>query len=616
MFDNISLNKSQKKDLTKILISTFLLLFIYFTDFSKNINLLLYLIAYIIVGFDILRNAFYNILGGRVFDENFLMSIATIGAFLLGEYAEGVFVMLFYQVGELFESIAVMNSRESIASLLEYAPDEARVIRDGKEEIVFPEDVEIGERILVYSGEKIPVDGIVKKGNSSLNMAFLTGESLPVDVKRGDKVHSGSINTQGVLEIEVTTDYEDSTITQILELIEESSEKKSVLENFITRFARYYTPIVVISALVLAVLPSLFTGMWTTWVRRALIFLVVSCPCALVISVPLSFFGGIGKASRQGILVKGSNYLEMLSLVDTVVLDKTGTLTEGSFEVVEENTYGEDESWKSIAGALESFSNHPIAVSIVNKYGDGKKDDIENVEEIQGGGLKGDYKGEKIFIGNKRLMNENNIEVIEPKTLGTVAYFAMNNKLIGSIVIADVIKEDSKYALESLKEEGVSRLVLLTGDKVEVAKDVAKKLNIDEVHGELLPKDKVEEFENILKSQSTEDERVAFVGDGINDAPVLRRADVGVAMGALGSDAAIESADLVLMDDKLSKLAIAMKIAKKTVKIARQNIGLAIGVKIIVLILSVFGKATMWMAIFADVGVMMIAVLNSLRTMK
>lgn len=615
LFKYSSLNKLQKRDLAKIVLSSVILIVLQLTNFPSEVDLVFYLIAYFVVGFEVLQSAVHGIRGGQVFDENFLMAIATIGAFLLGEYTEGVFVMLFYQLGELFESMAVANSRKSIASLLEYAPDEARVLRDGKEEIVFPEEVEIGERILVYSGEKIPLDGIVKKGSSALNMAFLTGESLPVDVEEGDEVHSGSINSHGVLEIEVMTDYEDSTISKILELIEESSDKKSVMENFITRFARYYTPIVVISALFLAVIPSLITGTWATWVKRALIFLVVSCPCALVISVPLSFFGGIGRASRSGILVKGSNYLEMLSMVDTVVFDKTGTLTEGVFEIVEENEFKDKYNWKEIAGAIESYSNHPIAQSIVESYGDVLRNEIDNVEEIHGGGLVGEYNGKKVAVGNERLMRENNIEIVIPETLGTVSYIGIDGELVASLVIADVIKEDARIGLKNLKEEGVSNLVLLTGDRKDVGEDVGRELGIDEIHSELLPEDKVSKFEKILE-RSTEKNRVAFVGDGINDAPVLRRSDVGVAMGALGSDAAIEASDIVLMDDKLSNLSLAMKIAKKTVAIAKQNIVLAIGVKVGVLILSVFGLATMWLAIFADVGVMFIAVLNSLRAMR
>ena len=615
MFKYSSLNKLQKRDLAKIVLSSVILIVLQLTNFPSEVDLVFYLIAYFVVGFEVLQSAVHGIRGGQVFDENFLMAIATIGAFLLGEYTEGVFVMLFYQLGDLFESMAVANSRKSIASLLEYAPDEARVLRDGKEEIVFPEEVEIGERILVYSGEKIPLDGIVKKGSSALNMAFLTGESLPVDVEEGDEVHSGSINSHGVLEIEAMTDYEDSTISKILELIEESSDKKSVMENFITRFARYYTPIVVISALFLAVIPSLITGTWATWVKRALIFLVVSCPCALVISVPLSFFGGIGRASRSGILVKGSNYLEMLSMVDTVVFDKTGTLTEGVFEIVEENEFKDKYNWKEIAGAIESYSNHPIAQSIVESYGDVLRNEIDNVEEIHGGGLVGEYNGKKVAVGNERLMRENNIEIVIPETLGTVSYIGIDGELVASLVIADVIKEDARIGLKNLKEEGVSNLVLLTGDRKDVGEDVGRELGIDEIHSELLPEDKVSKFEKILE-RSTEKNRVAFVGDGINDAPVLRRSDVGVAMGALGSDAAIEASDIVLMDDKLSNLSLAMKIAKKTVAIAKQNIVLAIGVKVGVLILSVFGLATMWLAIFADVGVMFIAVLNSLRAMR
>lgn len=615
MFSNLNLSKSQREDLIKISLSTILLILASFLKINFYIKFTLFIVSYLIVGGEVLISALYNIRYGQVFDENFLMGIATIGALALGEYAEAVFVMLFYSVGELFESIAVGKSRKSIQSLLEYAPEEARVLRNGEEEILDPEEVSIGEILLVYAGEKIPLDGKVIEGKSTLNMAFLTGESVPVDVEVGDIVHSGSININGVLKIEVTSEFEDSTISKILELIEESTEKKSVLENFITRFARYYTPAVVFAALALAFLPPIVLGGgYSKWIERSLIFLVVSCPCALVVSVPLTFFGGIGRASNNGILIKGSNYLEALAMVDTFVFDKTGTLTEGSFEITEEISFS-DGNWREIAGALESFSNHPIADSVVNSFGSSLSGEISNVEEIHGMGLIGEYKEQQVAAGNDKLLKKLGIEPIETTTIGTKVNVIIDGKLLGILIISDKIKEDSKVALEKIKEKGVSQLILLTGDKKEVAQHVASQLVIDKVSYELLPDDKVKHFEEILK-QKEKDKTVAFVGDGINDAPALVRSDVGIAMGALGSDAAIEAADIILMDDKISKIPLAIDIAKKTVGIARQNVILALGVKFGIMILGVFGIATMWMAIFGDVGVLVLAVLNSIRTMK
>ena len=615
MFSNISLTKNQKEDLIKIISATFLLILAVVLDVNFYIKLTLFLMSYFIVGGEVLLTALHNIRHGQVFDENFLMGIATIGALALGEYAEAVFVMLFYAVGELFESIAVGRSRKSIQTLLEYAPEEARVMRNGEEEIVDPEEVSKGEWILVYAGEKIPLDGIILDGKSALNMAFLTGESAPVDVNVGDTVHSGSINISGVLKIEVTNEFEDSTISKILELIEESTEKKSVLENFITRFARYYTPGVVLAALALAFLPPLIVGGgFSKWIERALIFLVVSCPCALVVSVPLTFFGGIGRASKNGILVKGSNYLEALSMVDTFVFDKTGTLTEGSFEITEIISYS-GENWKELAGSLESYSNHPIADSIMNSFGSEFSKDMTDVEEIHGMGLVGKYNGKTIAAGNDKLMEKFGLDPIDVKTIGTKVNVIIDEKLAGIFIISDKIKDESKIALENIKRKGVSELILLTGDKKEVAQDVASKLGIDKVKYELLPDEKVLHFEEILK-QKEKNRMVAYVGDGINDAPVLVRSDVGIAMGALGSDAAIEAADIILMDDEVFKIPLAIDIAKKTVRIARQNVILALGVKFGIMILGVFGIATMWMAIFGDVGVMVLAVLNSIRTMK
>lgn len=615
MLSNIILSKYQKRELAKIIFSSLLLIIAFLTNTSKEVEFALYMISYIVVGFGVLQTALFNIKEGQVFDENFLMAIATIGALLLGEYAEAVFVMLFYRVGELFESIAVGRSRQSIQSLLEYAPEEARVIRE-IEELVDPDEVEVGEVILVYSGEKIPLDGIVLEGSSSLNMAFLTGESLPIDVEKNSEVHSGSINLSGVLKIQVTKEFEDSTVSKILELIENSSQKKSVLENFITRFARYYTPIVVIAALLLGVIPPLlFNGVWSVWVERALIFLVVSCPCALVISIPLTFFGGIGKASKNGILIKGSNFLEALSMVDTVVFDKTGTLTEGVFQISKETSFS-NLNWKEIAGSLENYSNHPIAESIVKTYGNKLSKEITNIEEIHGMGLHGKLNGKIIGAGNEKLLKKFNIETEKIDSIGTLVYVFMEDKVLGVLEISDVIKEEIRNkGLSILKDSGIKNLVLLTGDKKEVGEYVGKKLQIDTVYSELLPEDKVTIFEKILASKS-KNEMVAFVGDGINDAPVLTRSDVGIAMGALGSDAAIEAADIVLMDDKISKISLAKTISKNTVKIAKQNIVLALGVKFLVLGLSVFGLASMWMAIFADVGVMVLAVINSMRTLR
>lgn len=615
MLSNIILSKYQKRELAKIIFSSLLLIIAFLTNTSKEVEFALYMISYIVVGFGVLQTALFNIKEGQVFDENFLMAIATIGALLLGEYAEAVFVMLFYRVGELFESIAVGRSRQSIQSLLEYAPEEARVIRE-IEELVDPDEVEVGEIILVYSGEKIPLDGIVLEGSSSLNMAFLTGESLPIDVEKNSEVHSGSINLSGVLKIQVTKEFEDSTVSKILELIENSSQKKSVLENFITRFARYYTPIVVIAALLLGVIPPLlFNGVWSVWVERALIFLVVSCPCALVISIPLTFFGGIGKASKNGILIKGSNFLEALSMVDTVVFDKTGTLTEGVFQISKETSFS-NLNWKEIAGSLENYSNHPIAESIVKTYGNKLSKEITNIEEIHGMGLHGKLNGKIIGAGNEKLLKKFNIETKKIDSIGTLVYVFMEDKVLGVLEISDVIKEEIRNkGLSILKDSGIKNLVLLTGDKKEVGEYVGKKIQIDTVYSELLPEDKVTIFEKILASKS-KNEMVAFVGDGINDAPVLTRSDVGIAMGALGSDAAIEAADIVLMDDKISKISLAKTISKNTVKIAKQNIVLALGVKFLVLGLSVFGLASMWMAIFADVGVMVLAVINSMRTLR
>lgn len=616
MFDKFKdLSKKQKRDLKKLFLAAGLLILGVVFKGYKYFSLGALLIAYLIAGLDVLKLSAYNIKNGQVFDENFLMSIATLGAIGLGDYSEAVFVMIFYKTGEFFEDLAVGKSRKSIQSLLEYAPDEVRVLRDGEEEIVDPDEVEIGEIISVLPGEKIALDGEVTNGSSSLNLAFLTGESLPVDVEIGDQVHSGAINLSGHLEIKVSKTFDDSTVSKILELIEESSEKKSVLENFINRFSRYYTPIVVFSALFLGlVFPLIIGDAFGPWIKRALIFLVVSCPCALVLSVPLAFFAGVGKASREGILVKGSNYLEALARVETMVFDKTGTLTEGNFSIIEENSYSDDFDFKILAGSLESYSNHPIADSIRLKYGSDLKDEISDVKEVHGKGLVGTYKDKVLAVGNEKLLADYNIEAPETKNIGTKVYVAYDGKLLGSLVIADVIKDHSKEALSSLKDEGIKSLVLLTGDKDEVADQVGNYLGIDKIYSQLLPDDKLKILEDLLDKEGKS--MVAFVGDGINDAPSIVRADVGIAMGALGTDAAIEAADIVLMDDNLNKLPRAIKIARQTLGTARFNVIFSLAVKILVLILSVFGLATMWMAIFADVGVMLIAVLNSMRLMK
>lgn len=601
----------------RIAISSLILIIAGVLNLDSKIELFLYILAYLIVGHDVLTTAIYNIRDGEVFDENFLMSIATIGAFFLREYNEAVFVMLFYKVGEIFESIAVGRSRRSIQSLLDIQPEEATVLRDNIEEIVDPEDVEIGEIIIVKPGERIPLDGLVISGESSINNAFLTGESMPVDVHVGDEIYSGGININGLLKIKVTSSFEDSTVSKILELIENSASKKSVIENFITRFARIYTPAVVGAAALLALVPPLlFGGIWAVWIKRALIFLVVSCPCALVISAPLSFFGGIGKASKQGILVKGSNYLEKMSMVKDIVFDKTGTLTKGNFEVAEKISLSDNWDWLDLAVQLESYSNHPIAKSISTTLKIHENaDEFTNIEEIHGRGMKGQVGGKLVLVGNSKLLEENGVIYVPDNSYYSKIYVAVENEHVGTVLLADTIKPNAKEALSELKTAGIRNTILLTGDKDEVAKAVGEELGIDIIHSELLPKDKVDKFEEIL-SHKAAGEMVAYVGDGINDAPVLMRSDVGIAMGALGSDAAIEAADIILMDDNLMKLPEAVSISKFTMKIVRQNITFALFVKFFVLGLSVFGLANMWMAVFADVGVTVIAVINSMRTLR
>lgn len=583
------------------------------------LNIALYLISYIIVGGDIVKRAVRNIFKGKVFDENFLMSIATIGAMLIGEYPEGIAVMLFYQVGELFQSYAVDKSRRSIADAMDIRPDYANVKRGDEVIKVDPDEVQIGDIIVIKPGERVPLDGKVIEGNSMVDTSALTGESVPREVEVGHEILSGCINVNGVITAEVTKEYGESTVSKILDLVENASSKKSQSEQFITKFARYYTPIVVIIAVFLAIIPPLVIdgATFSDWIYRALTFLVVSCPCALVVSIPLSFFGGIGGASRKGILVKGSNYLEALAEAEIIVFDKTGTLTKGVFNVQEVHPEGvSKEELLELTAYAESYSNHPISNSLKQAYG--KEIDngrISNVEEVSGHGVIATVDGKKVSAGNIKLMKKLNIPCYEGEVVGTVVHVGIDDKYAGYIVIADEAKEDSARAIMELKEAKIKQTVMLTGDTKNVASKVAKQLGLDKVYSELLPGDKVEKVEELLAQKSAKG-KLAFVGDGINDAPVLARADIGIAMGGLGSDAAIEAADVVIMTDEPSKIATAIKVSKKTLRIARQNTVFSIGIKIIVLILSAFGIATMWAAIFADVGVTIIAVLNAFRALN
>ncbi|MBQ8404107.1 MAG: cadmium-translocating P-type ATPase [Clostridia bacterium] len=604
----------QKKTLARIITAAVLWVAAMFVPAEGLLALAVFLVPYIIIGYDVLWGAFRNILRGQVFDEKFLMAIATIGAFVISEYKEACAVMLFYQVGEFFQSVAVGKSRKNIAALMDICPDFATVLREGGEETVSPDEVAIGETIIVRPGEKIPLDGAIVKGNTSVNTSALTGESVPQDKTVGEKVISGSINLTGAIEIRTESAYEDSTVAKILELVENSSEKKARVENFITRFARWYTPCVVIGAVLLAVVPSLITGEWAKWINRALVFLVVSCPCALVVSVPLSFFGGIGGASREGVLIKGANYLEALAGVDTVVFDKTGTLTKGSFAVNAIHASGiGSEEFLAVAAVAESFSAHPVAQSIVAAYkGEIDKKRAGEVKEIAGMGLEATVDGTKYYLGNMALMQKVGAKAEKCELTGTVVHIAKEGTYLGHIVINDEIKEESAGAIKALKALGIKKTVMLTGDGESVAKNVGAQIGIDEVRAGLLPANKVEEVEKLLAGGA----HLAFVGDGINDAPVLSRADVGIAMGALGSDAAIESADIVLMDDNPAKIALAIKTARKTMRIVRQNIVFALGVKGIILILGAVGIANMWLAVFGDVGVMVIAILNAMRAMR
>lgn len=577
-----------------------------------------FLVCYVVIGWDIVWKAVTNILHGQVFDENFLMTIATIGALILGEHSEGVAVMLFYQVGEWFQSYAVSKSRKSIASLMDIRPDYANVERNGKLEQVDPDEVNIGDTIVVKPGERVPLDGEIIKGTSALDTSALTGESMPRDVEPGMEVISGCINQTGILTIKTTKKYGESTVAKILDLVENASDKKGKTENFISRFARYYTPIVVFAAIALAILPPLVNGQsFSVWIYRALTFLVISCPCALVISIPLSFFGGIGGASKIGVLVKGSNYLESLAHTEVVVFDKTGTLTKGSFAVSQIKSVDmKEEQLLELAAYAEDYSNHPISQSIQKAYG--KKIDnrrISDVQEIAGHGVRAVIDGKTVLAGNVKLMNRENISYTPSDAIGTVIYLACNGKYAGYIVIEDEIKIDAPAAIKALKAVGVRKTVMLTGDADAVGKKVAQKLGLDQAYTELLPADKVDRVETMLK-QTSEKGKLVFVGDGINDAPVLARADVGIAMGGLGSDAAIEAADVVLMTDEPSKISAVVRIARKTIRIANENIVFALGVKLLVLVLGATGYANMWAAVFADVGVSVIAILNAIRAMR
>ena len=622
------MSKKQKNVLCRIIVSLILLVAVSILDALVDlpwiVQLALYMVPYLVIGYDILKKAGKGILNRQVFDENFLMAVATIGAVCLGEYKEGAAVMLFYQIGELFQSVAVGKSRKNIAALMDIRPDYANQMVDGKLEKVDPDDVEIGSEIIINPGEKVPIDGVIVEGNTTLNTSALTGESVPRDAICGDEIISGCINMSGMIKVKTTKEFGDSTVSKILDLVENSAMKKSRSENFITKFARYYTPAVCYSALALAILPPVvrllmgISPMWGEWIIRALTFLVISCPCALVISIPLSFFGGIGCASSNGILVKGSNYLEALSATKYIVFDKTGTLTKGVFEV--SATYPENgftrEDLLRFAAYAESSSSHPISVSLKKAYG--KELDLEkisSIEEIAGHGVCAQVDGKKVFVGNMRLMQREQVQVLTEHKEGTVCYVAIDGVYGGCIVISDVIKPNAKEAIRGLKASGIKKTIMLTGDAKETALRVASEIGMDEVHSELLPADKVSQVERLLDEKS-EKENLAFVGDGINDAPVLSRADIGIAMGAMGSDAAIEAADVVLMDDDPNKIALAMKISVRTLRIVHQNIIFALAIKAICLILGAIGIANMWVAIFADVGVMVLAVLNATRALK
>lgn len=619
------MTKKQKKMLYRIIV-TFLLFAVLMVcehtgrmdGWNKIVLFVIYLVPYLVIGYDIVYKAARNISHGQVFDENFLMMIATFGAFGVGEYSEAVAVMLFYQVGELFQGYAVGKSRQSISDMMDICPEYANIEEDGVLKQVDPDDVEVGSIIVVKPGERIPLDGIVVEGESLIDTAALTGESVPRSAKAGDEIISGCVNGSGILKVKTTKEFDDSTVAKILELVENASSKKAKVENFITRFAKYYTPVVTIGAVILAILPPLILGGgWAEWIQRACIFLVISCPCALVISVPLGFFGGIGAASKIGVLVKGSNYLEAVAEMTTIVFDKTGTLTKGEFKVTDVITEnGSKEELIELAALGEGYSNHPIANSIREAYG--KELDLNrvtNTEEIAGHGIKAVIDGKTVLLGNEKLMKSESIFYTPCKSMGTVVYVACNGVFEGAVVISDTIKDGAKEAIHDMKQVGVRHTVMLTGDRKEAAETVAQTLGIDEVHAELLPGGKVEQVEALLKAEK-EKERLAFVGDGINDAPVLTRADIGIAMGSMGSDAAIEAADIVLMDDDVTKIASVVRIARKTLRIVKQNIVFALAIKALVLILGALGMANMWEAVFADVGVSVIAILNSMRTLN
>lgn len=619
VYGKATIKKAKFTVKSTLIIGAVLYLFAVIGDFQGTLGLILFGASYLLIGGEVVLTAIKNIAKGQVFDENFLMTVATIGAFTINQYPEAVAVMLFYEIGETIQGYAVNKSRSSISSLMDIRADYANLIINGKEKKVSPETVKVEDVILVKPGEKVPLDGVVIEGESFIDTSVLTGESVPRKIVPNDEILSGGINTSGLLKVKVTKKFGESTVSRILEMVENAASKKADTEKFITKFAKVYTPIVVVLAILIAVIPSIFIkdALFSTWLYRALVFLVVSCPCALVVSVPLGFFAGIGGASKKGVLVKGSNYLELLKDLETVVFDKTGTLTEGVFSVTEINTNGIDkEKLIEVAAMAESFSNHPIAISIIKEYGkEIDKEVIKDYKEILGRGIKAVINNEEVLVGNSKLMNEFNILYNEVDSIGTVVYCAINGEFKGSIVISDKIKENAAEALINLKKAGVKKTVMLTGDNKKTAYKVGEKINIDEVHSELLPLDKVREVEELLK-RSNKNGKLAFVGDGVNDAPVLARADIGIAMGGIGSDAAIEAADIVLMKDDINALVDAINISKKTNKILWQNIVFALGIKILVMVLGTFGIANMWTAVFADVGVTIIAIINSTRCFR
>ena len=619
VYGKATIKKAKFTVKSTLIIGAVLYLFAVIGDFQGTLGLILFGASYLLIGGEVVLTAIKNIAKGQVFDENFLMTVATIGAFTINQYPEAVAVMLFYEIGETIQGYAVNKTRSSISSLMDIRAEYANLIMNGKEEKVSPETVKVEDVILVKPGEKVPLDGVVIEGESFIDTSVLTGESVPRKIVPNDEILSGGINTSGLLKVKVTKKFGESTVSRILEMVENAASKKADTEKFITKFAKVYTPIVVVLAILIAVIPSIFIkdALFSTWLYRALVFLVVSCPCALVVSVPLGFFAGIGGASKKGVLVKGSNYLELLKDLETVVFDKTGTLTEGVFSVTEINTNGIDkEKLIEVAAMAESFSNHPIAISIIKEYGkEIDKEVIKEYKEISGHGIKAVINNEEVLVGNSKLMNEFNILYNEVDSIGTVVYCAINGEFKGSIVISDKIKENAVEALINLKKAGVKKTVMLTGDNKKTAYKVGEKINIDEVHSELLPLDKVKEVEELLK-RSNKNGKLAFVGDGVNDAPVLARADIGIAMGGIGSDAAIEAADIVLMKDDINALVDAINVSKKTNKILWQNIVFALGIKILVMVLGTFGIANMWTAVFADVGVTIIAIINSTRCFR